>query len=242
MAYPNLLNAVGDTLSKFRAAETKLGDGFRPFKFRVSFELPLEMQALQKNINDLHYFMKTASLPSQTMETIDIGILGKNISYPVGINTSNEISLNLYIDDAHLARNYFDYWMHFIDKTINVSGDKEQKPVNALDYEAFIKDIAKEAITKGINSFLKKDSGIPPSFVWGKIKIKGLDMVGIRRQIYILHNVYPTRIDTVNLDTSDINNIASINITFKYTHYERKLVGISENLRDILTEKSTGLF
>ena len=93
-----------------------------------------------------------------------------------------------------------------------------------------------------LNKKGKMDKSAPPSMVWGKMRIKGLDMVGIRRQSYTLYNVYPYRIDQVGLDNSNVDSIANVTVSFKYTHYERKIVGVLDNINDMMSEKVLGLF
>jgi hypothetical protein len=96
--------------------ELALGNGARPSKYKISITPPTILMssgfATDKTLNTL---ICETKIPAMKMNTCDIGMDGRTIQIPYAIDIKNTWSASFYVDDAYIARRFFEYWMLFID-------------------------------------------------------------------------------------------------------------------------------
>ena len=174
-----------------------IGDGARTNKFTVRFN------DLGDYARDLNFICVSSKLPSIQTVTADYKYKGHTVVIPVGAKYSSDWSADFYVDENHSIIKFFSDWIESYDtrgENISMSG----KPFSyasipngerMTDFTCTV-DIEQYPF----DSDLLHSSGSPSAK-------------------YRLYNVFPISMQDIMFDEND--TIEKLNVTFKYSYYER---------------------
>lgn len=236
--YPNVLNLAQDVLSKFRRMESKLGDGLRPYKFKAVINFPEYLiPVFLSAFSGMDLLLKNIDIPSVSVQTTTVTIMGREVTIPLYQEINNEIPLTFYVDNALIIRDAFEFWIRSYDKSLC---QKEEVPSDRFGNWSI----------KGIVNMLKKN---PTDLILtpgdsknldytGSIEVFPLDYLNLRIEKFIINNAYPIRVEAIKMDSSDVSSIAQVTVSFKYSHITRKKITLKDSIVDMGMDAISGVY
>lgn len=92
-----------------------LGNGNRPYQYKVSIELPSAMASMMLDNTKVDALCKKVSVPDMQMEQVSMHIHGREVKVPFATNYSSETSIGFYLDDEFFMRHVLEFWMLSMD-------------------------------------------------------------------------------------------------------------------------------
>ena len=224
-----------------------LGNGNRPYQYKVSIQPPLAMvSALMIDSDKLDALCKRVQVPDMQMEQVPIHIHGREVKVPFSTTYSSESVIGFYVDDDFYMRHILEYWMLSLDcyKVLNDNSFIDDLvPTNMLDK---LKSLGTQVINKAVSelkafalieaSILANNIGFdqtkayidnymegfkrePEKSKYGTVSITPLTYNGEDICTYVLYNVYPMNLGTMQYANDSVGAISEFDCTFYYSHY-----------------------
>lgn len=188
-----------------------LGSGAKTNKFKIDITKPTLVATLdgdQKVSTEKIPILVTAtSLPEKSINTVNVMHRGRK--FPIrDIAMFNESwSVTFYNDAKFEIRKYFEDWMYNIDR---------------------------------FDNFFTMDSFIQNNMILGYMQDITVSQLGCNDNktiaTYTLYHAFPTKIDSVNLNADETNQLSKTTITFTYSYWKR-----DETLAGTVKQTASGI-
>lgn len=251
-----IVGSTASTLGKYRKIESRLGNGFRPYKFRCHFQLPNRLRDLQSLCNDSMFLVKEMAIPDVFIEETRLSLLGREVGIPLWERTRSEITLTFLLDEDFIVRDLMNVWMRMIDKTLaskneipltlgstisSATGEGyEPLPNERLSLSGLTGGKWKSTVVNALTSWMSNTDD-QSTDILGTMTVSPLDFMNLKISSYVLHNLYPIRIEQVRLQSQDENTIGTVGITFSYSHYSRVRPTLVDSAKDLAVDAISGV-
>lgn len=228
-------------INKFDAFDNILGSGQRPWKYKVSIDLPTPLIKVAGVLYNktLDILCKAAQIPEITTKVNQVGFDGRLVSIPSVLEFNNTISMTFYVDEASTTRRLMEYWCYCADSAVT---SHETTPAYG---GSVVSNIVGEALDIGARFVKKATDGVPVvsglvggflgtsggtsstsiSDITGTITLTLLSYNGTPIASYKLYNAFPTRVSGYQLKDDDTSSISEFEVSFSYTHFSYKNEG-----------------
>lgn len=220
-------------INKFDGVDWVLSNGQRPFRYKVEFNLPPNLQGKAGTFANKGFdiLCKEARLPDIKINQNQIGLLGRTINLPSVREFKNTISLTFYVDENSFSRRAIEYWALMCDSS---GSGYEQAPnkvgsgvipfggASALN-SLLGSDTSVTANKQAVADYTK--GGIAPltptnTFYYGNLKVYAQNYSGVTAYSYTLYDVYPISTSTTPFDDSGTDRIVEFTVEFSYNTFE----------------------
>lgn len=169
-----------------------IGDGARSTKWDIAFSF--SSPSIFPTPENVAIMCKASQLPARGLQTIPLKIKGRTIPVRGQVKYNNTWQCTFYSDPSHKLKHAFETWINACDE-----GLQYDEP--DIDTEKNIKEHAKTGYVKDIC-------------------IYQCDFDETQNTCrYIIHNVYPTEVSTITLD-SESGQVETFDVTFSYSHFD----------------------
>lgn len=246
--------------SYYDSLENVLGNGFRPFRYRLEIKMPsyVEYDTGIFSNNIANTLVKATTLPGVRMQQRNFTTKGGHTVPIVGTKVfDQEWNATFYLDDKFQLRIAFEQWIGILDsfgsgiprKKTSLMDSLKKSLGDALVGSDGIFGGARETVAKAdpattlgdvpIGDYIPKISygtmykpSDEKTNMYGEIKITPLD-INDETEIYTytLHNVHPIYLQSITLDDTMTANIGEFTCSFAFSHYS---IESSKSLLDVV--------
>jgi hypothetical protein len=224
--------------------DLKLGNGARPYQYKVSITLPsIVSETLKLDNRTVDTLCRRANVPDMMMEQFSLFVQGREVKMPFGTDSTHEISLSFYNDEDYYMRHVLEYWMltidayrlynkdlafysklppseglldTIIDKATNLA--KSVATDLARDISGEIGKLGGDKLSTFINSVINElNKTNEPQF--GTVAITPLTYNGMEICTYTLLNAYPINLSQIQFANDSVGSISEFDSMFYFTHY-----------------------
>ena len=240
-------------MSKYNLMDTVLGNGSRPWKYKVNMSVPSSIStnfgiSYNETVDTLVY---NTELPELKLNTISFDIDGKPIHIPGMRETNNTWKATFYLDESLSIRRMMEFWLLAADSSLSFSGEKSP----AVLGDSILNGLGK-IVNNGVSYGLSALSNFSPFLgdlagdilgvlkstiddIRGEIILTQYTYNGEVAAVYTLHNAFPVGISSVNLSNDAIDKISEVTVTFSYTHFDYSK---PQTLSELAIDAVTSLF
>ncbi|QPX62805.1 putative tail tube protein [Campylobacter phage F207] len=225
-------------LNKFDSVDYVLSSGQRPFRYKVSLNLPAKIAKISGALYDnaVNILCKGATLPAPSILTTPVGLDGRTINIPTLMKLDNTTNMTFFIDEKSSVRRILEYWTFCIDSGITANEETPSVPgagvANIVGSVAnigagFISDITSDIpiVGNAVNSFLGINKGVSGNTdinMTGELKLTLLNYSGNAVGSYTYKNIFPIDVTGSDMQDDQTETINEFSVTFGYTHYVYK--------------------
>lgn len=189
-------------ISDFRAKfENRFNGPARPNLFYVVIEGGASAENLSSP-SDLTAFCKSTTLPGINLKTFEYSPrnYGMTQTLPYSIN-AEPLNCTFMLDSSHIVLSYFHNWMQRV-VNYNSSNMLGTSTINSKDYSPFELGYLSDYSTTMHIYFFSSDN------------VESGD-----KYVMTLYDVFPTNVSSLNLSWDDDNSIATMPVSFSYSHF-----------------------
>jgi len=176
-----------------------IGDGARASKFDVMLRFTGNAGY---DLDTIGIMVKTTKLPSKTHQKLDFKFKGRSIPLKGQTNYDQTWECQFYLTQDHAIKNAFELWVEALDQKHNYHNPNDYKGLPTLQGNHYT------------NGYV-----VPEMHIYQK----DFDNTA-KTAKYIMYNVYPTEISTVQYDAEGRGQISLFTVTFSYSHYKSEVM------------------
>ena len=179
--------------------QSALGDGARSTKFDVMFQFT--NPNLFPNQRNVAVLVKSSNFPSKSCSTINIPYKGRSIPIRGQEKFSQSWECTFYLDENHKIKNAFEAWIDALDETVHYA-----EAENSLVTSTRSKHVSTNNYTTEICLFQQNFNDTDQTAK------------------YILHNVFPTEVGSVQLSSEGPGNLLEFTVTFSFSYFDLEVM------------------
>lgn len=220
-------------INKFDGLDWVLSNGQRPFRYKIEFTLPPNLQGKAGKFanNGFDMLCKEVKLPDIKINQNQIGIFGRTVNLPSVREFKNTIPVTFYVDETSFSRRTIEYWALMCDS----SGlGKEQAPnkvgsgvipfggAGALD-SLLGSDVLTKPYIQETSDYTKGEMANlvgTNTYYFGDMTVYAQNYSGNIVFSYKFYNVYPISTSTTPFEDSTTDRIVEFTAEFSYTTFE----------------------
>ena len=179
--------------------QSALGDGARSTKFDVMFQFT--NPNLFPNQRNVAVLVKSSNFPSKSCSTINIPYKGRPIPIRGQEKFTQSWECTFYLDENHKIKNAFEAWIDALDETVHYAETE-----NSLVTSTRSKHVSTNNYTTEICLFQQNFNDTDQTAK------------------YILHNVFPTEVGSVQLSSEGPGNLLEFTVTFSFSYFDLEIM------------------